>query len=445
VTGGIEELFMQGSGSMEDERRIRFRPLAEALSSTPEEPAWVVPGMVAKGLVTVLAGKPKVGKSTFAFGMVKAIARRESFLGDEAVRAKTLLLTEERELTLNEKWNVFGLAEDDGTHVLMRYEADDDWPRIVEQAVQYCTDHELEVLVVDGWDKWSSVKDENDAVAVNRALEPLLVAAAKGLAVVIIAHQRKGKGEHGDAVRGSNAFIGAADVILELQRAGGEFGEQGGRVLYGNSRLMSTPEKLALNWNAETGVYTAGDLDEIEYVADKDRVSDVLDTEGQKWEEIADKVDGMRRDRLKGLLAELVDDGVAFRTGEGKKNNAYRWRLRTLEDDDQESGGGSPELEKNAGPATNSGLEAGSGFLAQPCGFKPLLIPVRLSADRNGTGRDEPLPGMRRGLRFHRCLRPPPCRCTHLHVSARSSAPPAGRGRPPLPGRAGDDGERDGA
>jgi hypothetical protein len=247
----------------------------------------------------------------------------------------------------------------------MRYHADGEWPDIVEQAVRYCVENELEILVVDGWDKWSGVKDENDAVDVNKALGPLLAAAAAGLAVVIVAHQRKGGGQHGDAVRGSNAFTGAVDVILELQWATGELGEQGGRALYGNSRLMSTPEKLALIWDAETGIYTAGDLGEIEYAADKDRVVAALDTEERIQDEIADRVNGMRKERLTALLGELVDEKVAFRTGKGRKGSQFRWRRRTPEDDADEgeqtdtgemglSANGASEPEQNAVPATDS-------------------------------------------------------------------------------------------
>jgi hypothetical protein len=146
----------------------------------------------------------------------------------------------------------------------MRYDAGDDWPEIVAQAAAYCIEHGLAVLVVDTWDKWPNLRSdsENSAGDVLNNLAPLVVAAGGGLAILVAAHQRKGKGQHGEALRGSNAFAGAADVILELERAAGALGEESGRVLYGTSRLMATPERLALSWDPTTGVYTGTDLDE---------------------------------------------------------------------------------------------------------------------------------------------------------------------------------------
>jgi AAA domain len=351
---------VQASGS-EPARRYPFRPIGEALRNTPDEPPWKVEGMIAPGLVTVLAGRPKVGKSTLMFGALKALAIGEPFLGAEVTSAKALLLSEERELTLKEKWSAFALDDDD-VHVLMRYEADGDWTEVVEEAVRYCAENEIEILIVDAFDKWPGLRadDENSTGAMLKALEPLFAAAGAGLAVVIVAHQRKGKGQHGEALRGSNAFAGAADVILELERATGEFGEQGGRVLYGTSRLMSTPEKLAISWDQTTGVYTAGDLDEIELMADKDRVAAALDDEERERNELADRLEGMRAERLGALLKVLLEEGVAFRSGKGKKGSAYRWRRRRADDPDDESV--TAGLEQNAVPATDSVPEAGNGI-----------------------------------------------------------------------------------
>ena len=323
----------EGMGT--ESRRLPFRPLGEALRNAPDEPPWLVHGMVARTLLTVLGGKPKVGKSTLAFGMLKALAHGEPFLGEPTMQARSLLLTEERHLTLNEKRKAFALDDDD-VHVLMRHEADRDWPAIIEQAIRYCLEHQLSILVVDTWDKWPDfyADSENNSGDVLTNLAPLHLAAGSDLAVLVLAHQRKAKGKHGEALRGSNAFAGAVDVILELDRATGEFGEQGGRVLYGTSRLMGTPERLALTWDANTGVFVSGSYDAVQLDADRAKVTAALDEEERTRQELADRAGGMRTERLLVILNALVDDRVAHRTGRGVRSHPHRWRLRVDEDVD---------------------------------------------------------------------------------------------------------------
>jgi hypothetical protein len=101
----------------------------------------------------------------------------------------------------------FGL--DGSVDLLMRHEAVGiTWPEIVARAVARCHDHGRTVLAVDGWDK----VDERH----RRRREPRRRCArgrrtadacpASGLAVLIVAHQRKSRGEFGEGVRGSSAY-----------------------------------------------------------------------------------------------------------------------------------------------------------------------------------------------------------------------------------------------
>ena len=93
-----------------------------------------------------------------------------------------------------------------------------EWPDLIAAAVAYCLANGLGVLVIDTWDKWAPISDENNAADVNMALQPLYEAAGQGLAVVIVHHNRKTGGSHGSGLRGSNALAGGVDVIVELKR-----------------------------------------------------------------------------------------------------------------------------------------------------------------------------------------------------------------------------------
>src|SRR5262249_51904522 len=133
-----------------------------------------------------------------------------------------LLLTEERRDTLAEKARILGLMDEAlPVYVLTRADVRDmPWAEVVRQAMTFCRANGLDVLIVDTLDRWTGLRGdaENAAGAVNEAMEPLQFAAAAGLAVLAVSHQRKSGGEYGEAVRGSNAFTGSVDVVIELER-----------------------------------------------------------------------------------------------------------------------------------------------------------------------------------------------------------------------------------
>src|SRR5688500_301346 len=125
-------------------------------------------------------------------GAVEAFSTGHPFLDRDTARSSVLLLSEERQDTLAEKQRRFNL--NGSVDLLMRHQVKDtDWPEVVEEAVAYCQLRGISVLICDTWDKWAGLSGdaENSAGHVLTALEPLQRAAAQGLAVIVVAHQRK--------------------------------------------------------------------------------------------------------------------------------------------------------------------------------------------------------------------------------------------------------------
>jgi AAA domain len=234
-----------------------------------------------------------------------------------------LMLTEERPATLQEKAREAGL-DLDRLHVLLRYEVGDtSWPAIVRQARDYCAANGLEILVVDTLDKWIGLRgdDESKSGAMLERIEPLLEAAADGLAVLVTTHQRKAEGTFGEAVRGSSALVGAADVVVELERL--KDAGPHARVLRSTSRFLGTPEELALELT-ENGYVARGDVEALKARVDTDRIRQELSDAPATSKEIADAAELPEATVRRHLTEARARGGRSHRLRSGVLGAAFR-------------------------------------------------------------------------------------------------------------------------
>lgn len=311
---------------------LPFAPLSDALANVPAEPEWTWKGYLAPGAITLIAGRPKVGKSTLLFGLLAALLSGELFLDAKTSMAGVLLLSEERHGTLEEKARRFGLKDSASLHLLMRHESRVPWAEAVQQAITYATSHGLGVLVVDTWDKWSGLRGdaENNAGDVIGAFEPLQRAAGQGFAVLVLSHQRKSRGDFGEAVRGSNALTGAVDIVLELERLPGDLGGRL-RVLRAVSRYASTPEELVLELTP-TGYEARGDSVSARGEHERELTREALVTLGAASSDQVAQETGLPGATARKRLAELVEVDEAVKQGEGKRGDPYRFSLSAQRD-----------------------------------------------------------------------------------------------------------------
>jgi hypothetical protein len=208
----------------------------------------------------------------------------------------------------------------------MRYQAQAcPWPGIVRQATDRCQEHELDVLVVDTFDKWTGLKGdaENNAGSVLEVLEPLTLAAGLGLAVLVVVHQRKSLGDFGEAVRGSNALTGGVDIVVELERPRSDaLAGDGVRVLNAVSRFASTPEELVLALTDE-GYEARGDTYTAHTDAERAQVLETIEILRSATFKQLEAETGLARSTLQRHVERLQDDGEINKGGSGKKNDPF--------------------------------------------------------------------------------------------------------------------------
>jgi hypothetical protein len=327
------ELGWNGAGSGEGEGpRLRFTSAADLRAATPEEQPWAWDGYLARGAVTMLAGKPKyAGKSTLAWAAAEALAAgAPAFLGRRVEGGPVVYVSEEGAGTLRHK-----LPASDRVSVLTRDAAwpKPAWPGLVTAAVDEAERIGAVLLVIDALSFWAGfAKDaEKDSGAAQAVMDALGLATRPGLAVLLVHHHRKSGGEEGDAVRGSGAIFGAVDALVELESLADD-APPGQRRLVGVSRWEgATPAVLVVERDAATAAWRViGEADDRGATADltlRERLLRAVPGEepGATEPDLAESV-GVDKRKVAKPLRALVNEGVVLRDGEGKPYQPYRYR-----------------------------------------------------------------------------------------------------------------------
>ncbi len=336
----------RGEAPEADAAAIRFLSAAEIRASTPVEPAWILDGYLAPYCVTLEVGRPKVGKSRKAAGIARACSRGASSFAGRALRGGPVVwISEESAPTLAHK-----LPDTDRLRILTRENAwpRPEWPALVAAGTAECKRIGAELLIVDTVPYWAALppEREKDSGAAILVMQALLAAASEGIAVYALAHTRKGGGEDGEAVRGSSAFAGAVDIIVELERVPDQPHQ---RALLALSRFPSTPGTLVIELDPETDEWrpVSEDADRASAStiaarnradADRQAILDALASgEPLTRAELEDAVGAPSRQWHPILDALLKADAVT-RSGAGRKGNPYRFqilRTDTAQDDAQ--------------------------------------------------------------------------------------------------------------
>jgi hypothetical protein len=210
---------------------------AAELQSTVFAPIkYVVDGYIAEGL-TLVAGKPKLGKSWLVLDICVAVARGGFTLGDTKCAEGDVLYCalEDNPRRLKERmakvcplgdwprrlhfWTEMERLEDGGIDALRSWIIGQEKPRLV-------------VIDVLNKVRASKGRTEDSYAHDYRSMAPLKALADEfGVAVVVIHHTRKMAADDPlEGVSGTNGLTGAADTILVLNR------DANGVTLYGRGR-----------------------------------------------------------------------------------------------------------------------------------------------------------------------------------------------------------------
>jgi len=202
---------------------------ADLLSMDLPEPRWVVEGIVPEGL-TLLAGKPKVGKSWLCLQLALSVAGVDAGLGGTAPNAGGVLYLALEDSNRRLRYRLAALLVDKSPPAALHLATE--WPRLpaggLDRLQSFLREHpETRLFVIDTLARVRATSNgRKSAYEIDYGdLSGLQSLAAEhpGLGVLVVHHQRKNLADDDplDLVSGTTGLTACADTVILMSRGRG--------------------------------------------------------------------------------------------------------------------------------------------------------------------------------------------------------------------------------
>jgi len=291
--------------------------LSQLLAENPKGMEWLVDGLLPASGTSLVAAKPKVGKSTLVRVLSVAVSEGAPFLSRRTRSGPVLYLAlEENAGAVASHFKELG-ATDNNLHIYVGPSGTNPFPRLKELAGEL----RRSLIIVDPLFRFVRVSDGNAYAEVTTALEPFFeLAESHSCHVMLVHHAGKVERAGGDGVLGSTAIIAAVDTALLLTERGGR------RSLRSIQRYGTELAETALTFHASTRDITLGQ--ETATNRQPNLQSAIVHALGD-GELSAPQLKGKLRRSGKVVndaLKAMVADGSVSVTGNGIKNDPKLYR-----------------------------------------------------------------------------------------------------------------------
>jgi len=293
-------------------------PLADLLKRPDAPVDYVLENRLVAGTVSVVAAKPKVGKSTFARNLCLAISRGEDFLGLKTKPGKCIYLAlEEREEEVRADFRAMGA---DGSEPILIHAASAPAEGI-RALCDLIRNRRPVFVVIDPLFRLARIRDEKAYAETYAALGPLIdVARLAGTHVQATHHAGKSlKADAIDSPLGSTAIGGAVSALFVMRRTDAY------RTLQSVQRVGPDMAENVLKFDSDSKrLSLCGTRFEADRVECEQEILAFLMSAGnpQTQEQIRDSVEGQTR-VTRAALTALVAAGRVARTGDGKRGKPF--------------------------------------------------------------------------------------------------------------------------
>lgn len=315
---GEDDFFKVKTTKQQSDNLPVITTLSEILNLADEPIPWLIDDLIIKGGCSLLAAKPKVGKTTFSRSMALAVSRGEDFLNRKTYKSKVLLLTLEDKLSeVGRHFKSMGANEADEISILSVA------PKSAVKLRKIIEENNFALIVIDTMILGlHGLYDLNDYLQVTQAISPYVAVARETNAHIMLCHHlSKRERGGGDQILGSTALFGAVDSVLLLDRQK-------------QHRILSTIQRYGRDWPltrlslTDVGHVEVGD-EVVSETTIQDQILESLANANQPMteKEIEFLVYGRTSEKRKNLR-QLLQQGAIIRSGSGSKSSPYQYSSR---------------------------------------------------------------------------------------------------------------------
>lgn len=308
---------------------FQFTTLDDLLAEPKEEIDCVVDRMLPCGGFSIIAAKPKVGKSTLARNLAVCVSEGRAFLGRATKQGKVIYLClEEKRAEVADHFRRMGAS---GSSIVIHTGAT---PADVLTALEAAIEtHSPGLVIIDPLSRFIRVTDFNSYAETTRALEPLIdLARTSQCQTHILAVHHNGKGgdlrDGMDAVMGSTGLGAAVDALITERK------REKVRTIETTQRYGEDLPETIVHLDPETGIVTAaGDMSEFTLNERKKAIIDSIGSEPQSEAALKELAGGTNKGLTSKAVRALYDEGKLIRSGAGKKGDPFLYQLASAKSD----------------------------------------------------------------------------------------------------------------
>jgi hypothetical protein len=221
---------------------------------------WIWDGYLAPGCVTLLTSQWKAGKTTFVAVLLDRLREGGTLGGLPVARGRAVIVSEEGPSQWVRRADRLGF----GNHLYWicrpfrgkpRFEQ---WEALIDRLAELHDEWGATLAVIDPLAAFLPGQTENSAGSMLAAVLALQQLTARGLAVLLLHHPRKGACLPGQWARGSGALSGYVDILIEMLWYGRAGDGDRRRRLQAYSRFEETPLCRVLELNEAGTDYRPG-------------------------------------------------------------------------------------------------------------------------------------------------------------------------------------------
>lgn len=298
---------------------ITLTPLNKLFEEPEEKVEWLWDERLTSTGFSILAGKPKTGKTTFARQLASAVARGEPILGWKTSQGPVIYVAaEENRSQFTKSLRKLGLKGEEPIFVSTGLPPKDFLPQLYALAKVISP----KLIIFDTLFKVLSVKDGNSYAEMNEALAPLNELAAQLQCQVLVTHHLGKMDRDGaDGILGSTAIFGGVDCAIILEK------KQEETLIRTQQRYGEHLEDHILEFDPETKIVHLGPSKK---AAKRKSIRNQIETFMRQTQrpvtqdEIFQEIEGTKG-TISKALEELISTKQLTREGRGKKGDPYMY------------------------------------------------------------------------------------------------------------------------